>query len=791
MNNDSLKILKNFSRKILNSRFRVSPKVLIRQLKNGEFGYSAVSDNEYVVPNDFVLVDDFLTLIEHVKAIFREPSIFIKKESIITNAESASKYDNATLRDTYKDEKLWRIKDGAPSPEYIHSFVYEDNLAIYENKFVCFVIDQVYEEVCKKIIELSSSVETLNQIMDKSGVSDPTFESYVDFMLDDMPMLVTNESATVGVIRMLIKTKKLLISLKNRELYGACKKSGDFNPNSLKPTNILTKHEDYRYVYKFYLDYCNREINKTELDKTYLGYVTVNLLGAIDKLGFVLDENVEKIGVTNAGVLRFGEITFNKSPFTLSLSQEGEDGILLTVKEIFDGSEAKYLFRAVNDVRMQKIKAFTGVNGLIKSCQNTDGIIRTFIVNDLEADNNNFNALFVSPELSNGIDVLAKAVKSCLLLAFGSSFMHDRYCAVCGSSLLAKGDDITCTSCGALYHIFEDDGVDYIWFKDLPNQAVNGQNMGVIEPLDEVAFTSASKTIRKSFMQKLASSPLEVQGYYNSIKHELLCFKKVKSRVSFSYDRFNLGRPSVAKIGFRGKTLVLYLALNPNDYVDTKYFPKDVSDVKKYDDTPMMVKVKSARGVKFAIELINKMLEGVPKNTDLEMIDYVEPEIPAEQLAGSYLQKSFLGKLCQLDREVKDYYSSVKNSLISYKKVNSRVSFSYDSFKLGRKAVAKLSVRGKTLVLFLALNPNDYLGTKYYPKDFSDVKRYVDTPMMVKVKSTRGVKYAIELIDKMLEGVNKTANFEPTTFSEPYMSDAKLLQKGLAKLVKTTSNFIK
>ena len=147
-----------------------------------------------------------------------------------------------------------------------------------------------------------------------------------------------------------------------------------------------------------------------------------------------------------------------------------------------------------------------------------------------------------------------------------------------------------------------------------------------------------------------------------------------------------------------------------------------------------------------------------------------------------------MSKLCQLEKDVKEYYAQVKNALIEYKKVNARLSFNYESFNMGRKSVAKLNVKGKTLVLYLALNPQE-VGAKYYAKNVNDVKKYQDTPTMVKVKSARGAKYAIELIDKLLDGAKKIENFEPITYNEPIKSDAQLIKKGLAKLVKRPTGF--
>ena len=53
---------------------------------------------------------------------------------------------------------------------------------------------------------------------------------------------------------------------------------------------------------------------------------------------------------------------------------------------------------------------------------------------------------------------------------------------------------------------------------------------------------------------------------------------------------------------------------------------------------------------------------------------------------------------------------------------------------------------------------------------------------MVKVKSDRGVKFAKELIDKVLgEDAAKIENFEPQEYTFKYMSDSRLIAANLAK----------
>lgn len=150
------------------------------------------------------------------------------------------------------------------------------------------------------------------------------------------------------------------------------------------------------------------------------------------------------------------------------------------------------------------------------------------------------------------------------------------------------------------------------------------------------------------------------------------------------------------------------------------------------------------------------------------------------------VQKSFAGKMAQATKEQKAYYNELKNYMLSFKRVNSRVSWNYDSFNIGRNKVVKIAFRGQTLSVFFALNPKDYQNTKYYPRDMGNKRKFADTPMMVKVKSQRGVKFAKELMAEVCKELTPKKNFVPEKYNFPYMSNRKLVTNGLAKEVTVT-----
>ena len=304
---------------------------------------------------------------------------------------------------------------------------------------------------------------------------------------------------------------------------------------------------------------------------------------------------------------------------------------------------------------------------------------------------------------------------------------------------------------------------------------------------------------KKSFLAKLTLADDEDYDLYNALKNHILTYK-VKSRISWNYETFNAGRNKLVKLNVRGKTLVMYIALDAAKYENTKYNLRDVSDSKKFEETPSMLKIKSSRGLKYAIELVDilmaelgikkvnnpqeqdyrperksfeellaigliKDLEGEnvvykPQKQEKEeqqeevvnndvVVEVNEDEDEDNGFAKARYKKSFLAKLTLADDEDYDFYNAIKNHFLSYK-VKARLSWNYESYNAGRKKLAKINVRGKTLVLYLALEPAKYENTKYHFRDASESKKFAETPMMLKIRSSRGVKHAIELIDAMM-----------------------------------------
>lgn len=154
------------------------------------------------------------------------------------------------------------------------------------------------------------------------------------------------------------------------------------------------------------------------------------------------------------------------------------------------------------------------------------------------------------------------------------------------------------------------------------------------------------------------------------------------------------------------------------------------------------------------------------------------------------LKKSFTAKMKQSEDDVKAYYSDIKNELTSYNRINSNVSWHGDRFNFGRDTVAKMTIVGKTLNLYLALDPNDpeFKTTVYHQKDVGAQKAYESTPFMVKVKSDAAAKKALRLVAALAEklATEKDGNFVAVDYKAEfaYESTKALFEAGFIKATK-------
>ena len=156
-------------------------------------------------------------------------------------------------------------------------------------------------------------------------------------------------------------------------------------------------------------------------------------------------------------------------------------------------------------------------------------------------------------------------------------------------------------------------------------------------------------------------------------------------------------------------------------------------------------------------------------------------EAPAGYEYVTRYRRSFKSRLIQ-DEKMQDFYTDLKNAFAELTGVKTRLSRHCENFRYHAERIAKLNVGGKTLTLYLALDPDRYEDTKYRYEDVSDRSTYTETPMKIRITSKRMVKYAKELLADLAQKFSITVSgCIPMDYHMKYQTDEALIKKGLIK----------
>ena len=169
--------------------------------------------------------------------------------------------------------------------------------------------------------------------------------------------------------------------------------------------------------------------------------------------------------------------------------------------------------------------------------------------------------------------------------------------------------------------------------------------------------------------------------------------------------------------------------------------------------------------------------------TELAVADAADVPVKQPEMTTRY-KRSFRAKIIESADAVKESYFALKNALLSYAGMSSQISWSNDRFALAGETLARIGVRGKTLCLYLDLDPAAFPTSVYHQRAVGDTKQYEKTPMMVKVRSATALKRALQLVAVLMERVGTVpVEREPVDYAEDFAfrSQEELIQEGLIK----------
>ncbi|MCR4875118.1 MAG: hypothetical protein K5923_05245 [Clostridia bacterium] len=132
---------------------------------------------------------------------------------------------------------------------------------------------------------------------------------------------------------------------------------------------------------------------------------------------------------------------------------------------------------------------------------------------------------------------------------------------------------------------------------------------------------------------------------------------------------------------------------------------------------------------------------------------------------------SFEMRLRVADEDIKRFYSDIKNELLSYG-VHDRISRHRENFNQGRINICRMVINGKTLKVYLAVDPESIDKRYFHHTDCGHRKGLVELPTMINVRSKVSARKVKELITLMMESlVISKKEYTPEDFASQLTVD--------------------
>lgn len=171
---------------------------------------------------------------------------------------------------TVKDSKLWKLNEiGENIPESVYCNIAEDDITIYENRFITSLINRMYEFLNRNIIKLNNEIISLDSLVGKTNkvisnldILKSRNEKNSGFILKNV--LTDSDDPMLDVIQKMTFVKKQIVQIMNTYFYRRCMKAAPLALADVVQTDILINDTNYRYCYTYSRKILNMSAAETE-----------------------------------------------------------------------------------------------------------------------------------------------------------------------------------------------------------------------------------------------------------------------------------------------------------------------------------------------------------------------------------------------------------------------------------------------------------------------------------------------------------------------------------------------
>lgn len=422
---------------------------------------------------DMEFLKEVSSVLSVITSIIAHPHISNKREEIVIRIEQARQIQQDAFRQVLMDSSLWKEHNGRMVPEEVYYYQHVDELRIYENQFICMLIDLLDIELAK-----CNSFYVLKLPNVDAGLN-------VDFA--PLSTSISPENCALAIKRA-EELRRRVRFIKNTNFYKVVSKGKGIS-KIIKPTNILLKDRLYRKCFKFYRQFVRYE-NQQTLKEDMAKYASVIVLKVLGDLGFNLTSVAEgryrlPTGVIRKLVKRSGQKIVNG---VIESEEDNEIAVNRAIAPFFNGATFKFEKNGFNivcsympqeqGIRLDvKYGELEGVSHVLLFDGGEDNFTvnggEDFLTVDIFSIWNSFVWENKRKRLLKGdyneVEMIKQWILSKLTVIVGDKDVYAKYCPACkNKSVEVHENGGLCADCGAIFtYISELENTSKIWLKKI------------------------------------------------------------------------------------------------------------------------------------------------------------------------------------------------------------------------------------------------------------------------------------------------------------------------------------
>ena len=368
----------------------------------GDFSLQKISYEE-----DCSYFKEALSLLGIILSIAEKPHVSTRREEVFARIEQAGQLSADDFKRVCRDGSLWKRRGVKMVPEELYYFRNEDELCIYENRFIVLLIDLIGREITELKRVYGERLPRIGENTDELYAGDAGMA--LDFARN---------------------IEKRVAYLKNTGFYKIVGKEKPLK-GRISPTNILLKDLKYRACFKFYNGFLKYQCEGEEAEDLR-SIIKIYILKSLKKLGFDLKEGKNLNAYKACGkefLLNFDfnkkgtvilDVTHKISKKTVKYALFAEDGRSAEAAEEFASGDDGKNFCSVEVIGEWSLKDGVTHELLSRAGQTEEEMIYSWLASKIR-------------------------------LIRADSSVYKKYCPACGVSGVYESDgDFSCPNCGTL-----------------------------------------------------------------------------------------------------------------------------------------------------------------------------------------------------------------------------------------------------------------------------------------------------------------------------------------------------